>query len=159
MRPILIIGLGNPAMGDEGIGWHVSNRLAADPRLPEDAEVLWAGVDLLAFADRMTGRKQVTLLDAMLDTSEPGTVRVFEDDFTELENRQPSVHQLSAVEAIQLLRIVDPSLCAVRFKLIAISIESAEMQSELSPALAARIPALVDRVLTPALLAVRPGPG
>ena len=148
MKPTLIIGLGNPAMGDEGIGWRVVNRLAADPRLPEDAEVLWAGTDLLAYADRMAGRKQVTLLDAMLDTAEPGTARVFEDDFTELESRQGNVHQLSVVESIRLLRIVDPSLCAVRFRLIAIAIESARMRNDLSPILTARIPELVDRVLS-----------
>jgi len=38
-------------MGDEGVGWHVINRLACDPRLPEDTELIWCGTDLLACAD------------------------------------------------------------------------------------------------------------
>lgn len=147
MKPHLVIGLGNPLMGDEGVAFHLLGALRRDPRLPEDVEVLWGGADLLGCADKMIGRTRITLLDALLDPSQPGALCVFDGDFSALESRQPSAHQLSAVGAIELLRITDPALRDVRFKLLAVAVSSAEMRPELSPALAARLPQLLEQVL------------
>ena len=146
MKHHLVIGLGNPLMGDDGIAFHLAERLRADPRLPPDAEVFWAGDDLVGCAERMMGRRRVTLLDAMLDPSEPGTLRVF-DDFSALETQQQSAHQLSAAGALELLRIAYPALREVRFRLLAVTVSSAEMRPELSPGLAAKLPELLDQVL------------
>lgn len=147
MRPHLVIGLGNPLMGDEGVGCLLAERLASDPRLPEDIEVFDGGADLLACADRMSGRTHVTLLDALLDPSEPGAVRVFEGDFSALETGQPGAHALSAVAALQLLQVAYPELRDVRFKLITVAIDSASCGANLSPPLAAKLPQLLDQVL------------
>ena len=148
MKPHLVIGLGNPLMGDEGVAFHLVEALRQDPRLPEDVELLWGGADLVGCADKMTGRTRVTLLDALLDPSDPGALCIFDGDFSGLDTGQPSAHQLSAVGAIELLRIADPSLRDVRFKLLAIAVSSVEMRPELSPALAAKLPRLLDQVLT-----------
>ncbi len=147
MKPHLVIGLGNPMMGDDGVAFCLTERLAADPRLPSDAEVFWGGADLLGCSEKMMGRQRVTLLDAMLDPSEPGALRVIEKDFTGLETGQSSAHQLSAVGALELLRIACPSLREVRFKLLAVAVSSAEMRPELSPALEEKLPQLLDQVL------------
>ena len=151
MKPRLVIGLGNPLMGDEGIGWHIIDRLAGDPRLPEDTELLWGGTDLLACADQVQGRSRVILIDAMLDASQVGSVVVFRDgagdELQGLEDRQGHVHHLSVTQAIHLLRIVSPWFQAAPLSLIAICVDSARMQPELSPMLAATIPRMVDRVL------------
>jgi hydrogenase maturation protease len=146
VKPHLVIGLGNPLMGDDGVAFHLTEKLLTDPRLPADAEVFWAGDDLLGCADRMAGRTRVTLLDAMLDPSEPGTLRVF-DDFRALETEQRSAHQLSAAGAIELLRIADPSLRDIRFKFLAVTVISAEMRPDLSPALVSKLPQLLGQVL------------
>ena len=147
MKPHLVIALGNPLMGDEGVAFHLVEALRQDSRLPEDVEVLWGGADLLGCADKMIGCTRVTLLDALLDPSAPGALSIFDGDFSALETCQSSAHQLSAVGALELLRIADPSLRNVRFKLLAVAMCSAEMQSELSPALAAKLPQLLDQVL------------
>jgi hydrogenase maturation protease len=134
-------------MGDDGVAFHLVEALRRDPRLPGDVEVFWAGDDLLGCADRMAGRTRVTLLDAMLDPSEPGALRVFENDFADLETDQPGAHQLSAPGAVELLRRVDPSFRGVRFRLMAVAVSSAGMRPGLSPALAASLPRLLDQVL------------
>ena len=134
-------------MGDEGVGSVLAERLASDPRLPEDVEVIEGGTDLLACADRMIGRTRVTLLDAILDPTETGAVRVFEDDFSSLETHQPGAHALSVVASLQLLRIAEPGLREVRFKLITVAIDSASLSTSLSPALTAEVPRLLDRTL------------
>jgi hydrogenase maturation protease len=147
VKPHLVIALGNSLMGDDGIAWRLYEQLAADPRLPADVELAWGGADLLACYGRMAGRGRVTLLDAILDQARPGELQVFEDVFDELETDQPSAHQLSAVGAVSLLRMLYPELRGVRFRLLAIGIASAEVSLELSPPLAARLPALVEDVL------------
>jgi hydrogenase maturation protease len=136
-------------MGDEGIGWHIIDQLAHDPRLPEDTELVWCGTDLLACADQVEGRSRVILVDAMLDACQVGNVVVLRDEsgLLALEDRQWHVHHLSLTQAIHLLRIASPSFATVRFSLIAICIDSARGQPELSPRLAARMPEILDCVL------------
>ena len=140
MKPRLAIGLGNPLMGDEGIGWHVARRLAADPRLPADAEAIPGGTDLLGCAGRIEGRSRVVVIDAILDDAEPGSVSVVNGD---LDERQEHAHHLSAPQAIKLLEMLTPA----RFTVLGVSVRAARLGEELSPALAARLPAIVDRAL------------
>ena len=147
MKPHLVIGLGNPLMGDEGVAFHLLGALRQDPRLPDDVELLWGGADVLSCADKMIGRTRVTLLDALLDPTQPGALCIFDGDFSALETGQPSVHQLSAAGAIELLLIAEPSLRDVPFKLLAVAVRSAEVRPEISPALAAKLPQLLELVL------------
>ncbi len=148
MKRHLVIGLGNPLMGDEGIAFHLLQALRGDPRLPEDVELFWGGGDLLGCADRMAGRSRVTVLDAMLDPSEPGALRVLaEDDFATLETRHSSAHQLSAAGAVELLRRTEPAFRGIRFKLMVVTISAAELQLTLSPLLGAKMPHLLDQVV------------
>ena len=136
-------------MGDEGVGWHIINRLAGDQRLPQDTELLWCGTDLLACADQIEGRSRITLVDALLDPPNIGSVAVFRDGnrLRALEDRQGHVHHLSLIQVIHLLRMVSPSFETARLTLIAICIDSASMQPELSPALTARMPQILECVL------------
>jgi hydrogenase maturation protease len=153
MKPLLVIGLGNPLMGDEGVGWHVAERLSGDPRLPADAEVVCGGTDLLRYADSMEQRRRVIVVDALHDDAEPGSVSAWEETggagasacqpFPQLDNGQDNVHCLSAVQAIQLLRMTVP----IPITLLGISIPCANVQSGLSPELAARMPMILERVL------------
>lgn len=68
-RP-LIIGYGNPLRTDDGVGWQVAARLAADPRA--------AGIDVIAahqlapeYAEDLHAASLVVLVDAQLDGHPP----------------------------------------------------------------------------------------
>lgn len=141
MKPLLAIGLGNPLMGDDGIGWRVAERLAAHPRLPANAEAICGGTDLLRCAAQIQGRRRVILVDALQDGAQPGTVSIVGEDAVDL--RQANAHHLSAGQAMQLLRLTMP----VCFTLLGVSVPSARMSFELSPAVAARMNAILDRVI------------
>jgi len=145
MKPLLVIGLGNPLMGDDGIGWHVAKRLAGDPRLPDSVEVTSGGTDLLRLTGQIEGRSRVVVIDASIDAirdaGDVGRISAFDEDLP--DGRQQHAHHLSAVQAIGLLRMITH----VHFTLLGISVSSAAMDSQLSPALAARMPAILDRVL------------
>ena len=142
MKPRLVIGLGNPLMGDEGVGWYVASRLADDPRLPADTETIWGSTDLLRYAGDIEGRSRVILVDAVQSAAAPGAVTVFED-CAELEDRQTNAHELSVVQAMRLLQMMTP----VRFTLLGVAVWLVDVSGHLSPALEARMPAVLDRVL------------
>lgn len=143
MKPLLAIGLGNPLMGDDGVGCVVAERLANDPRLPESAEVICGGSDLLRYCRRMEGRSRVVVIDAIDGDTEPGIVLTFEGTCSGLSERQDHVHQLSAVQAIRLFGLINSIPCT----LLGISVSSVAIGSGLSLAVDARMPAILDCVL------------
>src|SRR5579864_2386206 len=143
MKSTLILGMGSPLMGDDGIGCQVAELLAADPRLPEGAEALCGGTDLLRWTDQMEGRRRVILIDAVLGDAAPGTVEIFEDQFDSLETRQWNVHHLSLPQAIGLLQSALPALGSVRFILFAVTIASAQAHPGLSSELSLRLPEIL----------------
>jgi hydrogenase maturation protease len=77
----LVVGLGNPILGDDGVGWRVAqalaHRLATDEptrRSIEPVEVDELAVGGLRLMERMVGYEHVVLADASLDGAQPGTV-------------------------------------------------------------------------------------
>jgi len=143
MKPQLLIGLGNPLMGDDGVGSVVAERLADDPRLPQTVEVTSAGTDLLRCAGQLEGRRSVIIVDAVEGDGEPGNVIPLEEQDAGLDVCQEHVHLLSTVEAIRLLKMTSPA----SFLLLGVTISTATLDPCLSPALADRLPAILSRVL------------
>lgn len=146
----LVIGLGNPLAGDDGIGWHVADTLAGDAQLPDDVEVVCGGTDLLRVEDRMAGRARVVVLDALLDEGPAGRMRTFGPDPADLQSlveAQGHAHHLSAAQALVLLRSVTGTLAGVDVVLIGIAVGGAAAEPALSPELATKVPGLVSGVL------------
>ena len=83
-RPLtLVIGLGNPILGDDGVGWRVAEeverRLAADPGLGRSVgrvEIDLLAVGGLALMERLVGYERAVLIDAVLDGRPAGTIAV-----------------------------------------------------------------------------------
>jgi hydrogenase maturation protease len=144
VKTLLAIGLGNPLMGDEGIGWHVAEWLKDNPRTPAAFEIMQGGTDLLRLSNRIRGRSRVVVIDALQEAGNAGTVRVFEENLGELDDRQPHAHGLSAVQAIRLLQMEAE---APPFTLLAISVTCAAAGVTLSEELEHKTPEILDRVI------------
>jgi hydrogenase maturation protease len=147
MNRTLIIGLGNPLMGDEGIGSHVAEALALDPRLPKDVSVLHGGTDLLRLADKMAGYDRIMLVDAVLDPQYPGRIEIYDDDFSRLKDRQDNAHQLSIVQGVELLRLSSPELKGAQFTLILVDVPGAGFSPGLSQFFQAKLREVVTQIL------------
>jgi hydrogenase maturation protease len=143
----LVLGLGNPIAGDDGIGSHLVQRLRDHPRLPSDIDIMEGGTDLLRLAPQLEQRPGVVLIDALLDPGEPGKLLRFQGDFRELDERGGSVHHLCPVQALRLLRCLYPPLREVPTTFLAVTVACARISHELSPALSRRLGALVEEVL------------
>jgi len=146
VRPRLLIGLGNTLMGDDAVAYHILQKLAGHPALPEDVELHWAGADLLGSADLMRGRRRIWVLDAIEDAGPPGVLKIL-DDLSELETAVRSAHQLPAAGEIELLRLVEPELRQAPVRLLGVTVSGSRISEELSPELARAVPELVEQVL------------
>ena len=132
MKLLLIVGLGNSLMGDDGVGALVVESLAGQV----DADTLLGGTDLLRYAGEMEGRQRVILIDA-IESDVAGEITVTDED--PAEALSAGAHALSAPAAVRLLRQLTPE---VRFTWLLAGVRSARMGEGLSPELAAALPRL-----------------
>ena len=100
--PILVLGIGNILLRDEGVGVRIIERMrAAD--LPKEVELVdggTAGADLL---DVLAERHKVIIVDAVQADCEPGTVvRFGADDLAKPEREGISLHELGLYEALMM---------------------------------------------------------
>lgn len=74
-KTVLIVGVGNALLSDEGLGVHVARALLdARASLPPQVDVLDAGTALLDVLPEMYRYAQVILVDAVRAGREPGTL-------------------------------------------------------------------------------------
>jgi hydrogenase maturation protease len=140
MKPLLIVGLGNPLMGDDGVGALLAESLAQSLAGHPRAEVLIGGTDLLRCAGEIEGRERVILIDAVQSGAEregAGEITVTDEDPP--EGLSVGTHSLSAPAAVRLLRRLMPE---VRFTWMLAGVRSVRAGEGLSPELAAALPRL-----------------
>jgi hydrogenase maturation protease len=70
---VLVLGLGNVLMGDEGVGVHVVRALEQQT-LPANVECLDGGTGGFTLLEPLQGASRVILIDAAADGNPPGTV-------------------------------------------------------------------------------------
>jgi hydrogenase maturation protease len=145
VKPNLVICLGNPLMGDDGVACLVAAQLSSSPLLPADTEVTVCGTDLLRAANAIRGRNRVFIVDAALENAAPGTVSVFrlEEGIGPVPSSRHA-HGLSPMDTLELLKIAGSSDTVPEFTLITIAVESVRMRDQLSPALAAALPQVTE---------------
>jgi len=164
LRRPLIIGYGNSLRSDDGIGWHVANALRDDPRT--------AGIDVIAshqltpeLAEDLHRASLVVLVDARVDGSppplpghcevsrvsapakaaagapaEPGTGARTEPGAGGASTHHCTPRYLATL-AEQLYGRVAP------LKLVGVGVASIDDGDQLTPAVAAAVPSIVDLVL------------
>ncbi len=78
MHTIRILGCGNPLVGDDGIGIHVIERLKKiQSELPDDVELIDAGVCGLDLLNMMEGAGKIIIVDAVEGAGNAGSVHRF----------------------------------------------------------------------------------
>lgn len=87
---LLILGLGNPILGDDGVGWRVTERvkerLAKHQLEMDGVEVDCLSVGGISLMERLIGYERAILIDALVTGENPvGTVSVM--PFHDLPNR------------------------------------------------------------------------
>lgn len=104
---VLVLGVGNDLLTDEGIGVHVARRLANEP-LPPDVTVYDGGVRGIDLLEVIQGCDRLIIVDAVNAQAEPGTVFRFRPDEVEciLREHKTSLHQVDLFDTIKIARFL-----------------------------------------------------
>lgn len=142
--PILILGIGNILLRDEGIGVHVIREMQ-NFNLPDTVELFdggTAGADLL---DDISDRQKLIVIDA-LDADVPaGTiVRLRPEDLAE-EAESISLHEFGLSQTLKMAELLNCSPAEV--SIIAVKPKDVSSGLELSPQTLQLIPEIIKIVL------------
>lgn len=143
---ILIMGVGNPLMRDEGTGPRVAELLMAGFDFPDNVEVVDAGTMGLMILDLIRGIDRLIVVDAIRDTGHPaGTVLVLAPADLAENQVMHSLHDLRLVDVLQNAALLDRAPQTV---VIGVQIESIqEWVLELSEPVAQALPIAVAAVI------------
>jgi hydrogenase maturation protease len=123
----VVVGVGNPILGNDGVGIHVARELKgkveADVR-----EAYTGGLNLL---DLMIGYDRAILVDAVyMEDMEIGEVRVMSlDDLGTAHSTNP--HDATLMEAIEISKRMGEEMIPSRIDLVGIRIERVEEFSDI----------------------------
>ena len=156
VKKILIIGLGNPILGDDGVGWRIVEELQKRLRFEEDTQSSidfdCASLGGLSLMERLTSYDRAILVDSIFTGQKPiGTVSRFVlSDLPDLTaGHSASAHDTSLRTALSVGRSMDIPLPEDEDVLI-VAIEARsiyDFSEKLSPPVEASVPVAVETVL------------
>jgi hydrogenase maturation protease len=148
---VLVLGLGNPILRDDGVGWRVVEeaqvRCTCEMQRTSSVEFDCVSVGGLALMERLVGYDRAVLVDAIRTRDgRPGTVyRLSLDDLPTLNAN--AVHDATLKAALELGRRLGAELPD---GVTIIAVEAADILSfgeRLSPAVEAAVPEATELVL------------
>ena len=143
-QKIVILGVGNLLLSDEGIGVHVANELMK-MNLPPEVTVVEGGTDGFRLIDIITEADRLIVVDAVKGGGAPGSIYCF--DINEVQSCpsgfKTSVHQIGILEVINLAGLIGKTPCTT---VIGVEPKSLEMSMELSPEIKAKIPKIIELI-------------
>jgi len=144
-KKILILGVGNELLSDEGIGVHTVKALF-QRKLPPEVEVMDGGTDGFSLINIIVAVDRLILIDCVKGGSKPGTIYKFniEDAPSCPDKFKTSVHQISILEVINLSELVGKT---PETTVIGIEPKSISTGMELSDAVNVKIPRIIELVL------------
>ena len=74
--PVLLLGMGNILLEDEGLGIRALEVLQRDYAFPDGVELLDGGTTGMGLLDDISGREHLLVLDAVKAPQPPGSLRV-----------------------------------------------------------------------------------
>ncbi len=142
--PILVLGIGNPLLKDDGIGIELLTRLTEqNRRCCDQVQFVDGGTQGIALLNYVSGRSALILLDAVALGAEPGTLHVMQDEAVlKLGSRSASAHEGNAGELLRTARLLGD--LPERLFLIGIEPTTIGTGIELSEQVQAAIPAAID---------------
>lgn len=145
-KDVLILGIGNPLMGDDGVGIRVAE-LLAEKDLPSGVTVQEAGLPGWGLPSWFEGHSDVILVDAVHMGAKPGTWKRFRPDdlHVVMEDGTLSLHQPGLAAGLALSQALD----LLPRNLVLFGIEPAQTAAgtALSPEVDSSLPDVVQSIL------------
>ena len=110
--PVLILGLGNILLGDDGLGPALIEQMSQEQdedRLSDRIEFLDGGTQGLALLGHLSGREAIIIVDALAMGAPPGTTKLL--NFTEVfqmgASHANTSHEGNAGELLAVAKVLD----------------------------------------------------
>ncbi len=145
MKKVLIGGIGNVLLGDDGVGPYLVQLLLSRYEFDDGVEGLDLGTPALDLIDQISGKDVVILIDSVDTDAAPGTVLLYRKD--EIIQHRPSVrmdpHSPALVDTLLSAELF--GVAPANLLLVGIAAESYEPSCSLSkPVEASLDPAIVE---------------
>ena len=142
--PVLILGIGNILLGDEGVGVRVVERMR-ESDLPPGIELCDGGTSGAGLIDEIADRQKLIVIDAMQAGAVPGTVfRMCMENLLREEN-QLSLHEFGLSDTLAMAS----RLGCAPLEVVIFGVQPGEisLKLSLSPEVSAIVPDLISVVL------------
>ncbi len=137
LEKILVLGIGNLLMGDEGIGVQAIQYLQNQP-WPAHVDLLDGGTGGFYILSLLEAYKKIIMIDATMDNDPPGTLKLIEPTFASDFPKVLSSHDIGLKDLIESAVLLNH---LPRIFLITVTIaELQELTLDLSPEIEASIP-------------------
>ncbi len=139
---VVVLGLGNILLSDEGMGVHAVNQLNRDYDLPPDVEILDGGTSGMDCLDQIADLDFLLIADCMRSKQPIGTITRLDDgQIRAYFKTKISPHQVGLCDVLATLQL--HGIAPTRTVLIGIEPGSFALSMEPTPELAACLPAMV----------------
>ncbi len=141
---LLVLGVGNYLMGDEGVGVHLIQEMASMD-LPAEVDILDGGTGGFLLLSCFEAYGKIIFVDATMDGKPSGTVSLLRPKFAADFPSALSVHDVGLKDMIEAVYLMDsqPELFLVTISVSGVT----PMTVDLSPEVEAAIPKAIDWVL------------
>lgn len=140
---LLIMGVGNYLMGDEGVGVHAAQKLLSSG-LPDYVDVVDGGTGGFHLLEYFEKYRRVILVDATLDGRKAGTIRLIQPKFAADFPKSMSTHDIGLRDMVNSLQLIDK---IPEMYLFVVSIEFIQQQGvEMTDEVEAAMPELLNQV-------------
>ncbi len=141
---VLIMGVGNYLMGDEGVGVHLIQDMAKI-KLPDYVDILDGGTGGFLLLSCFEAYKTIIFVDATIDGNPAGTISLIRPKFASDFPSALSVHDVGLKDMIEAVYLMEQT---PDIHLFTVSIEELiPMFIGLSPQVKNAIPEIIDKVL------------
>lgn len=147
VKSVIVLGLGNPLMGDEGIGTVLIEMLGERGGEFGDVDFVDGGTGGMALLTHLAGRKKAVLIDCAIMGTEPGTIKRFTpDDITTVKKlAHQSLHEADILKIIELAKQF--AECPEEIVIFGIEPVTIEQKMELSEPLQQNLDNYIETIL------------
>ncbi|MBL0359447.1 MAG: hydrogenase maturation protease [Chitinophagaceae bacterium] len=139
---LLILGVGNYLMGDEGVGVHAANRLMQED-IP-GVDIVDGGTGGFHLLGHFENYETIILIDATLDKNPNGTIRLIKPRFATDFPKAMSTHDIGLKDMVSALQLLGKM---PEIHLFVVSIESLQQQGiTLTAEIENAMPLLISKI-------------
>lgn len=143
---IVILGIGNTLLTDEGVGVHVIEKLEQMYRLPPEVEVIDGGTCGMEMLEQLEDLDGLIVVDCVRYNKPPATPVLLKDaDVPVFFRTKLSPHQVSLSDVLASLEFTEKA--PKKTVIIGMQPVSMGLSMALSPEVAARVPELIQMTL------------